>query len=774
MSQLDLSSVPPPLPLPPLSTPSLGSLFPDDPSLTDRSLELSAIGHEHPGQSLLGPSVAHKGPSSYSTVLTPGGAGGTLTRRVRSAYSEPGLSLSERHGGSRPSTSAASVTSMRSVQPQAISRSFQVYEQIPLFGVASEQTQYRVEYNNLEQSWHKVLFPSLSPSSEKDVTLLEEWMNQQLMPFSQKGGTQGMSMTDVGFCLQVYNVGLNEVYRQTAMQSRRRARVLDGVWRGYVELLEHTRAADGGAVRQEMEVMQREMAANQRQTDLAAARAEQEIARYAELKSRYDELLIEFEESQKAASGSAVKLDIQSFANSRQRRMIGRESRLREKAAKGAIRDQNTALQKEVETEGWREKFFRRDQQGFELETQVHSLKADLEEAGIVRQQLERKIARQAEEVAQAEADVEHLTTERSDLKEEIGRLKEALRDARTQVEQRTKSQEDAERNLTVKVEEASALDARVQTLSLMNNENAEEIRTLKAGLEEATGRAEMYKQSLEEQEAGMMRQIHDLEAQLADVQNSRASLAAEVKRLSEALLLERERSMVKMSGWMEDNFQDEMDQIDRTQEGLDADDGGLGVGEGARVAIVARPQELVDEMEKLLAAAIAEKVKLQKQVADNAEKTRLRIMKLEQDATERETRAQALFASQRKQLDEEKAKSREMHAQLTHMVEEKERMQAETAALKQQARQDAQADLPASERQLEDIRHELAQSKQAQLAAEDRLAQLERTAKALELERNQMEISSSNQAVAAEAALERSKDRERALQAQLDVLKTS
>ena len=95
-------------------------------------------------------------------------------------------------------------------------------------------------------------------------------------------------------------------------------------------------------------------------------------------------------------------------------------------------------------------------------------------------------------------------------------------------------------------------------------------------------------------------------------------------------------------------------------------------------------------------------------------------------------------------------------------------------AALKQQARQDAQADLPASERQLEDIRHELAQSKQAQLAAEDRLAQLERTAKALELERNQTEISSSNQAVAAEAALERSKDRERALQAQLDVLKTS
>ena len=61
-------------------------------------------------------------------------------------------------------------------------------------------------------------------------------------------------------------------------------------------------------------------------------------------------------------------------------------------------------------------------------------------------------------------------------------------------------------------------------------------------GVDPPTGRAEMYKQSLEEQEAaweaGMMRQIHDLEAQLADVQNSRASLAAEVKRLFEAPLL--------------------------------------------------------------------------------------------------------------------------------------------------------------------------------------------------------------------------------------------
>jgi|EP01047_Picozoa_sp_COSAG01_P062961 hypothetical protein len=47
------------------------------------------------------------------------------------------------------------------------------------------------------------------------------------------------------------------------------------------------------------------------------------------------------------------------------------------------------------------------------------------------------------------------------------------------------------------------------------------------------------------------------------DSQFRRDACAAEAKRLSEALRAERERSMVKMSGWMEDNF--EMGHIDRT-----------------------------------------------------------------------------------------------------------------------------------------------------------------------------------------------------------------
>jgi hypothetical protein len=86
-----------------------------------------------------------------------------------------------------------------------------------------------VEYDRLEKQWHQVLFPSLRPASEQDVRMLEEWLDQQLAAFAIKGGTAGMDMRDAAYCLQIYNVGLNELYRQTAISSRHRARVLDSV-----------------------------------------------------------------------------------------------------------------------------------------------------------------------------------------------------------------------------------------------------------------------------------------------------------------------------------------------------------------------------------------------------------------------------------------------------------------------------------------------------------------------------------------------------------------
>ena len=167
-----LTEVPPPLPLPPLATPSLASLFPNDPSLTESSLRLSALGHEHPGHSVLQPAVAHRAPSAHGDESRRGGAGGSITRRVRTAQSEPDLGAEL---SSRPSTAGSS---FRTVQPQALPRSFQVTERTPLFGVAAEHTQYRVEYDRLQKAWHKVLFPSLSPSSEKDVMMLEEWIDE--------------------------------------------------------------------------------------------------------------------------------------------------------------------------------------------------------------------------------------------------------------------------------------------------------------------------------------------------------------------------------------------------------------------------------------------------------------------------------------------------------------------------------------------------------------------------------------------------------------------
>jgi hypothetical protein len=350
--------VPPPLPLPPLVTPSLSSLFPGDPSLSGRSMQLSAIGHTHPGQSLLDASVPHRTPSQHSITVGTGGAGGTITRRVRTPFSDSVAGAGVTSSTAMSSTSTSFSSSRAAVQPHAVPRSFQVFEPTPLFGVAAEHTKYRVEYDQLEQRWHKVLFPSLAPSSEKDVMMLEEWMNEQLAPFALRGGgTGGMSMTDVGFCLQVYNVGLNEIYRQTAIQSRRRARVLEGVWRGYVELLEHTRAADGGAVREDMELMKREMAANERQTELAMQRSEAEETRYTELKRRFDALVADVEAAKKEASGSTVKLEIQNFTNARQRRMMGREVRLKERADRDRQGAQNAALQKEVDLAELRQKY---------------------------------------------------------------------------------------------------------------------------------------------------------------------------------------------------------------------------------------------------------------------------------------------------------------------------------------------------------------------------------------------------------------------------------
>ena len=54
--------------------------------------------------------------------------------------------------------------------------------------------------------------------------MLEEWIDEQMRPFAESGGTAQTSMADVGFCPQIYNVGLTETHRPTAPSSRPRAR----------------------------------------------------------------------------------------------------------------------------------------------------------------------------------------------------------------------------------------------------------------------------------------------------------------------------------------------------------------------------------------------------------------------------------------------------------------------------------------------------------------------------------------------------------------------
>ena len=88
------------------------------------------------------------------------------------------------------------------------------------------------------------------------------------------------------------------------------------------------------------------------------------------------------------------------------------------------------------------------------------------------------------------------------------------------------------------------------------------------------------------------------------------------------------------------------------------------------------RPQELVDEMEKLLAASVSEKERLQKMIHDEQENSKMKILRLNKERDEKETRNNAMAGSLRKQLDEERAKQREMHEQLVTLLEEKEALQ--------------------------------------------------------------------------------------------------
>lgn len=196
------------LPLPPLMAPALTTLLSGDPSFDESSVRLSQISamrggkDDHPGRRVLDAAPHHRTIAKHEMEVRPAGAGISVLKPVRTIRSAPGgiglpgstLGLNSssnrttspgEHGGPGGSR----------VQPQSAPRSFQVFEKTPLFGVAAEHDKYRVEYDELEKDWHKVLFPCLRPASEKDIAMLEEWLDRQLQPFAIKGGTDGMNVT---------------------------------------------------------------------------------------------------------------------------------------------------------------------------------------------------------------------------------------------------------------------------------------------------------------------------------------------------------------------------------------------------------------------------------------------------------------------------------------------------------------------------------------------------------------------------------------------------
>ena len=311
-------------------------------------------------------------------------------------------------------------------------------------------------------------------------------------------------------------------------------------------------------------------------------------------------------------------------------------------------------LSKMAEVEEWRGKFFMRDQEAFDAEIKINHLEDALEEAGIQRKMLEQKLEEQRETVDTAEARMEVLTTLQDESTAEITRLSESLSVMREKLDVVSKSLSRTSLELGLTQEENTSLQARNQALTIAEQENTEEIRTLRESLEREHERAEMFRQTLQEKEGQLLGEIEKLHTDIDDLHEANTAMKAECKRLAAALLEEKARASVKMSGWLEENFDmGEIEMAPEPEEEEEEEEEESEADDDVRVAIVANPQELVDEMEKLLAAAVAEKVRLQRAVEDELEQSRLKVINMQQEAAEREVRAQAMFASQRKQLDE-------------------------------------------------------------------------------------------------------------------------
>ena len=250
-----------------------------------------------------------------------------------------------------------------------------------------------------------------------------------------------------------------------------------------MELLEYIREADGGAVRREMAMMQKEMSANTRQRETAVERLEQEQHRFKNIKARFDALADNVGEEREKAGGARVGLDQELSASMRQRRLMHKESRAREVSQNSAESARARLLGAHAEVEEWRGKYYTRDKDAFDAETTIASLQDRLADMQMAQDKLRGEYDEKEAEAEKQAKQIQLMGELRKDLDAEIRRLKESLSKTRDAMAANVAATEKAERELTMKVEECTALTARVSALAISDAEQQAEIRDLRTRL---------------------------------------------------------------------------------------------------------------------------------------------------------------------------------------------------------------------------------------------------------------------------------------------------
>ncbi|GMI16672.1 hypothetical protein TrLO_g10838 [Triparma laevis f. longispina] len=107
-----------------------------------------------------------------------------------------------------------------------------------MFPPASESGR-KFWFDEKEQMWVSVIFPSMKPTGRHDVELLDQWLNRAL---AEKALGEGMSSEEQSVMvkeqLNVLMIGFREVVRQVSVQCTDRGMLLDKIWKAMSGLLD--------------------------------------------------------------------------------------------------------------------------------------------------------------------------------------------------------------------------------------------------------------------------------------------------------------------------------------------------------------------------------------------------------------------------------------------------------------------------------------------------------------------------------------------------------